>query len=212
MKEPLSESFLERLSGVISLKRETYAALQHDPAATMQAAIIVMFLGLANGIAILTTPPDFWAGDVPPEMSGAYDDITGFFTFDSVERQIMVLAVGIIGGVLSWAISSWLLRLIGNRLAAPGTAPVSGEEMRRLVGWGYAPSLASFLSPVPVVGPLLAFAGAIWAFVTGIMALRTAFNVGIGKAILIEILAVFAIFVVVMAILLLAVLILAAAA
>jgi hypothetical protein len=211
MKTAQDETFLDRFSGVVSLKRETYAALQRDPAASTQALIIVMFLGLANGIAILTTPPDFWTEDVPAEMSGTFDDMTAFFTFDTAERQIMGLAVSIIGGVLSWFISSWLLRLIGNRLAAPGTEPVSSEEMRRLVGWGYAPSLASFLSPVPVVGPILAFAGAIWAFVTGIMALRTAFNVGIGKAILIEILAVFVIFAVVMAILLLVVLILVAA-
>lgn len=210
-KSQADESFLDRFSGVVSLKREAYAALQRDPGATTQALIIVMFLGLANGIAILTTPPEFWAGDVPAEMSGTFDDMTAFFTFDTAERQIMVLAVSVLGGVLSWFISSWLLRLIGNRMAAPGTAPVSSEEMRRLVGWGYAPSLASFLSPVPIVGPILAFAGAIWAFVTGIMAVRTAFNVGIGKAILIEILAVFVIFAVVMAILLLVVLILVAA-
>lgn len=212
MKETVDESFLDRFSGVISLKRETFAALQRDPAATRQALIIVMFLGLANGIAILTTPSDFWVQDVPAEMSGVFADVSAFFTFDTVDRQIMVLVVGVIGGVLSWFISSWLLRLIGNRLAAPGTEPVSGEEMRRLVGWGYAPSLASFLSPVPVVGPILAFAGAIWAFATGIMALRTAFAVGIGKAILIEILAVFVIFAVVMAILFVAILILVAAA
>ena len=56
-----------------------------------------------------------------------------------------------------------------------------------LVAWGYSPTLASFLTPIPVVGPLLATVGALWTFVTGVMAVRIAFGVGIWKAIGIEI-------------------------
>lgn len=214
-----NESFLERFTGVISLKRETYAALQRDTGATLQALIIVMFVGLANGIAIVTTPPDFWLGDVPDGSNDLLREMTAFFTFDTIERQISVLVVGVLGGVLSWAISSWLLKLIGNRLAGAGNPPVSTVEMRRLVGWGYAPLLASFFAPIQnegsflaTAGALLALAGTIWSLVTGIMAVRTAFNVGIGKAILIEILAVFVIFAVVMAILILVALTLGTAA
>jgi hypothetical protein len=59
--------------------------------------------------------------------------------------------------------------------------------MRRLEGWGYAPSLAAFLTPIPALGPLLATAGMFWSLVTGVMALRAAFDIGIARAIVIEI-------------------------
>lgn len=182
----INESFLNRLTGVIALNRPVYEALQRDPAASSQALLIVIFLGLANGIAFVTTPLVIVTPDMSSEMIETLEPVAAALTFDTAERQIMALAVGIIGGIVSWYLSSWLLRVIGNRLDASGHT-VSGAEMRRLVGWGYVPSLASFFTPIPLLGPLLALAGTLWAFVTGIMALRTAFDIGIGKAIAIEI-------------------------
>lgn len=178
------ESFWDRLGGVIGLQRRTYEALQLDPAATVQALLIVIFLGLANGIAVITTP----VVTAVPGMDGALvRDLQAMLTFDSSERQILALLAGIGGAIVSWYLTAWLLCVIGNRLAAHGQRKIGSEEMRRLVGWGYAPSLAAFLAPIPLLGPLLATLGTFWALVTGVMAVRVAFNVGIGKAIAIEI-------------------------
>jgi len=55
MKAETNETFLDRLAGVISLKRPTYETLQRDPAATPQSWLIVLFIGLANGIALIST-------------------------------------------------------------------------------------------------------------------------------------------------------------
>ena len=56
MLSVLQESFWERLSGVIRLKRPTFEAIQRDPEATSQSWWIVVLLGLANGIAWIVTP------------------------------------------------------------------------------------------------------------------------------------------------------------
>ena len=179
----LQESFWERLSGVVRLNRLTYEAIQHDPEATSQSWWIVVLLGLANGIALIVTPIVTVFPGMSEEMARSAAEVAAALTFDTTGRQLMALAAGIIGAILSWYLSSWLLRVIGNRVAG---RQVTGEEMRRLVAWGYAPTLASFLSPIPVVGPLLAIMGPFWALVTGVMAVRTAFGVGIWKAIGIE--------------------------
>jgi hypothetical protein len=120
------------------------------------------------------------------EMARSAAEVAAMLTFDTTGRQLMALALAILGAILSWYLSSWLLRVIGNRVAGKEGRQVAAAEMRRLVAWGYAPTLASFLSPIPVVGPLLAIMGTFWAFVTGVMAVRTAFGVGIWKAIGIE--------------------------
>lgn len=198
MSSEWSESFLDRLLGVIALKRPVYDALQHDSAATGQAWLIVLFLGIANGIAVVTTPMLLIpTGDVSDETARLLEDMTRAMTFDTAPRQVMALIASVLAAVLSWYLSSALLRFIGNRMAGDGVTKASGEEVRRLVGWGYAPSLASLLTPIPVVGPLLALLGWLWAFVTGVMAVRAAFNVGIGKAIAIELIAFLVILVVV---------------
>jgi hypothetical protein len=183
MLSVLQESFWVRLSGVVGLKRPTYEAIQRDPEATSQSWWIVVLLGLANGIALITTPIVTVVPGMSEEMARSAAEVTAMLTFDTTERQLMALTLAILGAILSWYLSSWLLRVIGNRVAG---RQVTGEEMRRLVAWGYAPTLASFLSPIPVVGPLLAIVGTFWAFVTGVMAVRTAFGVGIWKAIGIE--------------------------
>jgi hypothetical protein len=183
MLSVLQESFWERLSGVVALKRPTYEAVQRDPEATSQSWWIVVLLGLANGIALIATPIVTVFPGMSEEMASSAAEIAAMLTFDTTERQLMALALAILGAILSWYLSSWLLRAIGNRVAG---RQVTGEEMRRLVAWGYAPTLASFLTPIPVVGSLLAIMGTFWAFVTGVMAVRTAFGVSIWKAIGIE--------------------------
>src|SRR5918998_1944929 len=180
----LRESFWERLTGVLTLKRPAFEAIQRDPEATSQAWWIVVLLGLANGIALIATPVVTVFPGMSEQMATSAAEVAAAFTFDTTGRRLMALVAGILGAILSWYLSSWLLRVIGNRVAG---RQVTAEEMRRLVGWGYSPTLASFLSPIPVIGPLLATLGTLWAVVTGVMAVRTAFGVGIWKAIGIEI-------------------------
>jgi hypothetical protein len=194
----LQESFWDRLGGVIALKRPAYEALRRDPTATAQAWLIVIFLGLANGIALVVTPI---VTDMPGVSGDVAGELTAALTFNTTERQLLALGAGIGGAIVSWYLLSWLLRVIGNRVV-PKAGNIGGEEMRRLVGWGYAPSLAAFLAPIPLFGPLLATIGAFWALVTGVMAVRVAFDVGIGKAIAIEIAAFLILLVVVSAIVL----------
>ena len=204
MLSVLQESFWERLSGVVRLKRPTFEAIQRDPEATSQSWWIVVLLGLANGIAWIVTPVVVDFPGMTDEMARDVAVVAAAFTFDTAERQITALVVGILVTILIWYLSSWLLRVIGNRVAGKEGRQVTTAEMRRLVAWGYSPTLASFLTPIPVVGPLLATLGALWSFVTGVMAVRFAFGVGIWKAIGIEIAAflILAVLVVVIAIVL----------
>jgi hypothetical protein len=207
MLSVLQESFWERLSGVIGLKRPVYEALQHDPEATSQSWWIVVLLGLANGIAWIITPIVATFPSMTDEMARDVAPLIAAFTFDTTERQITALAAAILLTILSWYLWSWLLRVIGNRVAGSTGRKVTSAEMRRLVGWGYSPTLASFLTPIPVVGPLLATLGAFWTLVTGVMAVRTAFGVGIWKAIGIELAAVLVMLVVITVVVLITVII-----
>jgi hypothetical protein len=207
MLSVLQESFWERLIGVATLRRPTYEAIQRDPEATSQSWWIIVLLGLAQGILLITTPLFAVAPGMSEEMAAVIAELAEAFTFDTVERQVMALAASVVGAILSWYLSSWLLRAIGTRVATRVGRQISSAEMRRLVAWGYSPSLASFLTPIPLVGPLLATLGTLWTLVTGVMAVRVAFDVGIWKAIAIEIAAFLVVLLVLLAIMLVAIMI-----
>lgn len=189
MSSEWQESFGDRLIGVIRLNRPIYEAIKRDPRATTQALVIVIFLGLATGIALTTTSFAVDTTGLDPESAAIVEDMTRAFTFETNGQKVMALVASVITSLIGWYITSWLLTFVGNRMSKQLGDRTTSEQMRRLVGWGYAPQLASFLAPIPVIGGLLAFVGGIWAFVTGVMAVRTAFNVSIGRAIAIQILA-----------------------
>jgi hypothetical protein len=189
MSSEWQESFGDRLIGVIRLNRPIYEAIKRDPRATTQALLIVIFLGLATGIALTTTSFDINTTGMDGESASLVNEMTQAFTFETNGQKVVALIASVITSLIGWYITSWLLKFVGSRMSRQLGDRTTSEEVRRLVGWGYAPQLASFLAPIPVVGALLAFVGGIWAFVTGVMAIRTAFNVSIGRAIAIEILA-----------------------
>ncbi|MFT4037930.1 MAG: YIP1 family protein [Thermomicrobiales bacterium] len=201
MSSEWQESFGDRLIGVIRLNRPVYETIKRDPRATTQALIIVLFLGLATGIALTTTSFAIDTTGMDADTAAIVNEMTQALTFQTDGQKVMALISSVLTSLVGWYITSWLLTFVGKRMSSQLGDPVTSVEVRRLVGWGYAPQLASFLAPIPVIGAFLAFIGGIWAFVTGVMAVRTAFNVSIGRAIAIEILAfivyVFAIFVVV---------------
>jgi hypothetical protein len=123
------------------------------------------------------------------ETASLVNEMSQAFAFQTNNQKIIALVSSVIISLVSWYITSWLLTFVGNRISQQLGDRTTSEQVRRLVGWGYAPQLASFLAPIPVIGGVLAFIGGIWAFVTGVMAIRAAFNVSIGRAIAIEILA-----------------------
>ncbi len=189
MSSEWQESFGDRLIGVIRLNRPIYEAIKRDPRATAQALLIVIFLGLATGIALTTTAFDIDTTGMDAETASFVNDMSQAFTFETNGQKVLALVSSVITSLLSWYVTSWLLIFVGNRMSRQLGDRTTSEQMRRLVGWGYAPQLASFLAPIPVIGGLLAFLGGIWALVTGVMAVRTAFNVSIGRAVAIELLA-----------------------
>jgi hypothetical protein len=208
MMSALQQSFWDRLTGVVSLQRPTYEAIQRDAEATGQAWLIVALLGLANGISWIIVSTT----GIPPELAQAAPELVDSLRFETNERRLLALVLGIVVGVVFWYISAWLLRAVGTRMSRVTGGQITPEQMRRLVAWGSVPSLAAFLSPIPIAGPLLASLGSLWSFVTGVMAVRTAFDVGIGKAIAIELVAFLIVFVLLVIVFVIVAVILAAMA
>lgn len=183
----LQESFWERLAGVVGLKRATFEGIRRDAATASQAWWIVLLLGLSQGIVLVTTPVALTFPGMSEEVAADLEDFAAQLTFETTDQLVLGLVASVAGLVLTWYLTSWLLTAIGNRIARPTGQAVTTVEMRRLVAWGYSPSLAWYLLPIPIVGPMLALLGWLWSLVTGVMAVRAAFGVGIWQALVIRV-------------------------
>jgi hypothetical protein len=116
---------IDRIIGVFRLDTKTFKAIETDPNATLQAAIIVIIAallsGFGNGIRTLISSHHFFSG------------------------FISTLLWAFIGWVL-WSAVSYF---VGTSLFG-GQATL--EKMLRVIGYAYAPQ---FLGIIPCVGPVI---------------------------------------------------------
>lgn len=96
---------------------------------------------------------------------------------------------GAIGALISWVIFGVCTWWVGTKLM--GATDIGGGpgRMLRTSGFAQAPQLISVLGFIPVIGWIAAFVGAIWALITGVLAVRESLGVSTGKAIITAIVA-----------------------
>ena len=87
----------------------------------------------------------------------------------------------LLGYLAGWALWSGITYLVGTRLFG-GTA--TWGELLRTLGFAQAPGILLLLAIVPVLGALVKGVVALWLLAAGIVAIRQALDVGIGKAVL----------------------------
>lgn len=145
---------------VSKLNLPVYRAIERDPKATTEAAIVVGVVAVASAIGNL-------GGD------------------DAGRRLIL----GLIGTFLSWVIFAAMTYFFGRNVFGVPTTEVSIEGLLRTQGYAHAPGVLGVFGFIPVLGWIAAVVGGIWALVTAIIAIRETLNVGTGRAILVGIIA-----------------------
>lgn len=113
---------INRILGVFRLNSQTFEEIEHDPAATTQAAIIVAIVAVLNGIG-----------------SGTGTAIAGGNFFASFFTTLLWAFIG-------WFVWAGVTYFVGTTLLG-GRATIS--EMLRVIGYAQAPL---FLSIIPCVG------------------------------------------------------------
>jgi hypothetical protein len=139
-------SFQERVIGAMRLQASTFEEVEHDATATTQAAIVVAAVGLANGLA--------WVW---------YGGISGILTNPIIQ-------------LLGWAISSFVLLIVGTKLFPGKNTDADMGQMLRTLGFSQSAGLFGVLGIVPVVGWLVVPVVWIWMIVASVVAVRQALD------------------------------------
>ena len=95
--------------------------------------------------------------------------------------------LAVVSAVVGWVAFSIFAWLVGSAFA-PGSGATLGRVFR-LIGFAQAPKLIGALAFLPLVGWLFGLAGALLFLVVAVAALRSAFGVGLPRALLIGLVA-----------------------
>lgn len=153
MQPAVGSSIVDRMIGVMKLDGPTYEEIERDRDATTQALIVVAIVAVAGGI-------------------GAFRD-----------NGVAGLIGGIVGAIIGWIVFSFVAYFVGTKMIPGKYTAATPGELLRVMGFAQAPGVLSIFGLIAILGPILAFVGAIWGIVTAIVGLKAALEMSTGRAI-----------------------------
>jgi hypothetical protein len=148
-----------RVTRAAMLDVNLYKEVEADTSLNQEALIVVILVSVLSGI-------------------GGF--LQGVFSGD-IGAALLALVVGVVLGVVSYYIWAYVTYFVGTNLFG-GTADAG--ELLRVLGYASGPRVLGVLGFIPCVGGLAGLVGAIWALVTGVIAVREALDFDTTKAVL----------------------------
>jgi hypothetical protein len=152
-------TMFNRLVRAAMLDVDLYEEVEADTSLTQEALMVVILVSIASGVG------GFLAGLIGGDIGAA----------------VLGLILSVVMGILGYYIWAYITYFVGTNLFK-GTADVG--EMLRTLGYASGPRVLGVLAFIPCLGPLAGLIGAIWALITGVVAVRQALDFDTGKAIL----------------------------
>lgn len=142
----------ERMIGAARLDVHTYEQVENDPNATFQAILVVIIVAIAAGI-----------GGLLAARGGIGFSIWG-------------LALGVIRGLVGWALWALVTFLIGTTILKTDRTNASWSQLARTTGFAQTPGVFQILGFIPIIGWIIALVASIWQLVAMVIAVRQALD------------------------------------
>ena len=136
-----------RMLGAARLSVDTYEEVEKDRGATIQALLVVVVVTIASVVG---------------ELLGNGEDV----------EVVRALGVGIVRGVVSWAVWALVIWIIGATILRTEKTDADWGQLARGTGFAQTPRILNVLIFIPGVGGLIALAAFIWTFVAMMVAVR----------------------------------------
>ena len=92
--------------------------------------------------------------------------------------------VGLIGAFVGWLVFAGMAWFFGTNIFGTPTTVTNWESLLRTLGYAQAPNILAIVGFIPILGGFIAFIGAIWAIITGVLAIRETLGFSTGRAII----------------------------
>ncbi|MCZ6866522.1 MAG: YIP1 family protein [Chloroflexi bacterium] len=137
---------LRRMLGAARLDVNVYEEVEADQSATMQAFMVVAMVAVASGVGLLSV------------------------------QGVSGLIVGVIFGVVGWALWALITMWIGTTLLRTPETEADWGQLLRTLGFAQSPGILRVFGFIPVVGPVIFAVTSIWLLVTMVIAVRQALD------------------------------------
>ncbi len=137
---------LRRMLGAARLDVNIYEEVEADQSATMQAFMVVAMVAVASGVGLLSV------------------------------QGVSGLIVGVIFGVVGWALWALITMWIGTTLLRTPETEANWGQLLRTLGFAQSPGILRVFGFIPVVGPVIFAVTSIWLLVTMVIAVRQALD------------------------------------
>ncbi len=127
------------------LRSETYEDVEHDRGATLQALLIVILVSVSGGIGSL---------------------------FREDTSVVDALVLGVILGIVSWAVWALATWLIGSTILKTADTEADWGQLARGTGFAQTPGIFSFLVFLPGIGSVLGLIILVWRVAAMLVAVR----------------------------------------
>ena len=145
------DKIINRALRAALLDREFFQEVEKDIDLNQEALLVVIIVSVAGGVAA------FIAGLINGNFGPA----------------VLGLSISTAVGITNYYIWAYVTHYIGTKMF---TAQAEPGELLRVLGYASAPRVLSLLVFFPYFGPLLGFAGSIWALVAGFVGAREALD------------------------------------
>ena len=139
-------SLVSRVAGAVQLQAATFEDVEHNPSATVQAALVVAASHLAQAVGTI--------------RYGAYSGI----------------AMAVIAGLVGWVIGAGVLLFVGTKLFPEKNTEADMGQMLRTLGFAQAAGLFGILGLVPLLALPIFWVCNIWILVAMVIAVRQALD------------------------------------
>ncbi len=139
---------LQRMLGAARLDVRTFEEVEHDQNATFQAALVVIIVSVATGLGAL----------------------------GSREGGGIAFILGLVAGLLQWAVWAYITYLIGTSLFQTSGTRATWGQLARTTGFAQSPGVLNILGFIPVLGAVIAFVAFVWQLVAMVIAVRQALD------------------------------------
>ena len=157
---PVRTGFLRRFVGAATFKIPIYEEVEHDRAATSQAAGVVGLVALSAAL-------------------GGLDLASGDLLAGGAIASLRSLMAGVLSAYLGWALWSGTCYLVGVQLFE-GTA--DWGELLRTIGFAQAPGILLMLGLLPEASTYFVLGVYVWMVATVLVAIRQALDFTTGRA------------------------------
>ena len=140
---------LSRMIGAALLRTATYEDVEHDPAATLQAFLVVIIASVAAGIGLFL----FEGGNLVSGIGG-----------------------GVARALIGWGFWALVTFLVGTTILKTPATQASWSQLARGTGFAQTPSILQIFVFIPVMGPVIGFAAFAWWLIAMVIAVRQALD------------------------------------